>query len=100
VCGAGCHITSPAVASATSNVYFAFTVTTTGGVTPVLTGKGKLPGGVTFVDNGDGTGTLSGVPSPTGKKSPAGTYKLKVTARFSYGGVTKAVKQTLVLTVR
>jgi len=68
-------------------------------VTPVLTGKGRLPVGVTFVDNGDGTGTLSGVPAPKGKKPPAGTYKLKVTAVFSYGGVTTSVRQSLVLTV-
>jgi hypothetical protein len=99
VCGSGCAITSPTAVSASTGTSFAFTVTTTGGVTPVLTGKGRLPVGVTFVDNGDGTGTLSGVPAPKGKKPPAGTYKLKVTAVFSYGGVTTSVRQSLVLTV-
>jgi hypothetical protein len=99
VCGAGCAFTSPAAVSAATGAYFAFTVSTTGGVTPALQATGKLPVGVTFVDNGDGTGTLSGVPAPKGKKPPAGTYKLKVTAAFTYGGVTKSVKQVVVLTV-
>jgi hypothetical protein len=99
VCGSGCAITSPAAVSATTGASFSFTVSTTGGVTPVLAARGKLPVGVAFADNGDGTGTLSGVPAPKGKKPPAGTYKLKVTATFSYGGVTKSVKQNLVLTV-
>jgi hypothetical protein len=99
VCGTGCAFTSPAAVSAASEEYFAFTVTTTGGVTPVLTATGRLPVGVTFVDNGDGSATLSGTPAPRGKKPPAGTYRLKLKAAFAYGGVTKTVKQTLVLTV-
>jgi hypothetical protein len=99
VCGAGCAFTSPAAASAATGVYFTFTVSTTGGVTPYFTAKGKLPVGVTFVDNFDGTGTLSGVPVANGKKPAAGTYKLKLAATFAYGGVSKTVKQTLVLTV-
>ena len=39
-----------------------FTVTTTGVPTPTITRTGALPAGVTFVDNGNGTGTLSGTP--------------------------------------
>jgi len=99
VCGAGCAITSPATVSAVTGAFFTFTVSTTGGVTPVLSARGKLPVGVTFVDNADGTAVLSGVPAPKGRKPPAGTYRLKVAAQFSSGGVTKTVKQTLVLTV-
>ena len=51
-----------------------FTVTTTGFPTPALTESGALPSGVTFVDNGNGTATLSGIPSA------AGTYPLSFTA--------------------
>ena len=99
VCGAGCAFTSPAAVSASTGASFAFTVTTTGAVTPTLTAKGKLPVGVTFVDNGDGTATLSGVPVANGAKPAAGTYKLKVTATFATVGLTKTIRQHLVLTV-
>jgi hypothetical protein len=42
-----------------------FTVTVTGKPTPALSEDGALPPGVTFVDNGDGTGKLSGTPAGT-----------------------------------
>ena len=60
---------------------------------------GKLPAGVTFVDNGDGTGTLAGTPVARGKHPASGTYKVKITATFAVVGLTKVIKQTLVLTV-
>ncbi|MBO9522614.1 MAG: putative Ig domain-containing protein [Nocardioidaceae bacterium] len=37
--------------------------TTTGSPQPTLSATGDLPAGVTFHDNGDGTGTLSGTPA-------------------------------------
>ncbi len=40
-----------------------FTVTTTGSPTPALTFTGSLPSPITFVDNGDGTATISGTPA-------------------------------------
>jgi hypothetical protein len=40
-----------------------FQVTVTGNPTPALTEDGALPPGVTFHDNGNGTGTLSGAPA-------------------------------------
>ena len=58
----------PAFAS-TSSVTFtvgtpgSFTVTTIGTPPPSLTRTGALPSGVTFVSNGNGTGTLSGTPA-------------------------------------
>ena len=52
-----------------------FTVTTTGYPAAVLTESGTLPRGVTFVDNGDGTATLSGTPAPT-----TGNYIVSITA--------------------
>ena len=99
VCGTGCAFTSPATASATTGVAFAFTVSASGYVIPSFTEKGKLPKGVTFVDNYDGTATLSGTPTVVGRRSPAGTYRDKVTATFAYGTLVKKVTQVLVLTV-
>ena len=57
-------ITSAYEAQFTPGTFSTFTVTTTGNPTPTLsvfTG-GTLPPGVTFVDNGNGTATLSGTP--------------------------------------
>ena len=99
VCGTGCAFTSPATASAATGVAFTFTVSATGYVTPTFKLKGKLPGGVSFVDNYDGTATLSGTPVVVGRRAPAGTYRDKVTATFTYGTVVKKVTQALVLTV-
>ena len=69
-----------------------FTVTTTGFPTPSLSETGTLPSGVTFVDNGNGTATLSGTPA-------AGTgdsYSLTFTAA---NGVTPSATQPFTLTV-
>ena len=49
-----------------------FQVTVTGKPTPALSYTGDLPAGVTFQDNGNGTGTLSGTPGP----NTSGTYPL------------------------
>ena len=49
-----------------------FQVVVTGKPTPALTVTGDLPAGVTFQDNGNGTGTLSGTPGP----NTSGTYAL------------------------
>ncbi len=43
-----------------------FTVTTTGYPISSITEKGTLPPGLKFVDNKNGTGTLSGTPTATG----------------------------------
>src|SRR5690242_5089276 len=59
--------TAPSFTSA-NNVTFpqgvrdTFTITTTGIPVPKITLSGKLPGSVRFIDNGDGTATLSGKP--------------------------------------
>jgi hypothetical protein len=62
-----------------------FTVTTTGFPVPSLTRKGALPSGVTFTDNGNGTATISGVPS-TG-----GNYPILITATNAYGSSTQSL---------
>ena len=49
-----------------------FTVSVTGKPTPALSVDGDLPAGVTFHDNGNGTGILSGTPGP----NTSGTYPL------------------------
>ena len=57
--------------SSSSNVTFAegvagtFSVTSSGYPVPTLTLIGSPPPGITFVDNGDGTGTFSGTPTDT-----------------------------------
>lgn len=65
-------------------------VTTTGYPKPSLSLTGTPPTGLTFVDNGDGTATLSG--TPTG---PAGDYALTVTAASAAGTSTKTIPYTL-----
>jgi hypothetical protein len=62
---------APVITSANSttfdqNASSSFTVTTTGAPVPSLIEFGTLPSGVTFKDNGNGTGTLSGTTSQLG----------------------------------
>ena len=66
-----------------------FTVTTTGFPTPSIT-SGALPAGVTYHDNGNGTGTLSGTPTA------GGTFTITFTAQ---NGVSPNGTQTFTLTV-
>jgi large repetitive protein len=78
--------TAPAITSANNTTFTvgaagSFTVTTTGAPTPSLTETGTLPSGVTFKDNGNGTGTLSGTPA----SGTAGTYSLTITASNGVG---------------
>lgn len=87
----------PAITSASSTTLTAgtagtFSVTTSGFPKPALSETGALPSGVTFVDNGDGTATLSGTPAAgTGKQ-----YSLAITAS---NGVGSNAAQTFTLTV-
>ena len=55
-------ITSKNAATFHLGEFSAFTVTTTGDPTPAITETAILPEGVNFLDNGDGTATLSGIP--------------------------------------
>jgi hypothetical protein len=66
--------------------------TTTGFPTPALSTESDLPDGVTFVDNGDGTGTLSGTPAD----GTGGVYEITVTAT---NGVEPDATTTITLTV-
>ncbi len=78
--------TPPAVTSG-SNAAFtvgqsgSFTLTATGSPTPSLTLSGVLPSGVTFINNGNGTATLHGIPAP----GASGTYYFTITAHNGTG---------------
>jgi len=89
---ASAKITSSPDGSATQGDPFSFTVTTTGYPMPVLTETGALPTGISFADNGNGSATLSGNPSP----GTAGTYPITVNATNGIGSVGS---QNFVLTV-
>jgi Ca2+-binding RTX toxin-like protein len=87
------EITSPNHTLFTVGSHGSFTVTTSGfSSTPTITSTGStLPSGVTLVDNGNGTATLSGTPA-TGTNN---TYTLTITA--TSGG--DVVPQTFTLVV-
>jgi autotransporter-associated beta strand protein len=69
-----------------------FTLTTLGFPRPAWSDIGRLPLGVTFTDNGNGTATVSGIANPS-----TGVYPLTVTAAGN--GVGPAVAQTFTLTI-
>ena len=75
--GSGLAFTSNPADTASFGVPFSFTVTTTGSPSPKITKAGKLPPGVGFTDNRNGTATISG--TPTG--SAAGIYPLTLIAK-------------------
>lgn len=72
-------VTSAVNTSFLFNTASSFTVTATGAPVPAIAVTGTLPTGVTYVDNGDGTGTLAGTPTS------AGSYPLSVTASNTTG---------------
>jgi hypothetical protein len=78
-------------ATGTAGSAFNFQVTTSGPDNATLTETGALPSGLTFVDNGNGSATISGTPSATA----GGVYTLTFTATSS-GGTTKQVFQLTV----
>jgi hypothetical protein len=80
-------ITSANNASVVAGTPFSFTVTTTGVPTPVVTkGAGKLPKGLTFVNNGNGTATISGTASVTNRDH---VYKFIVRAKNASHSIAK-----------
>ncbi len=87
------QITSGTTASATANQPFTFDVTTSDTpANPTLTATG-LPAGLTFMDNGNGTGVING--PATSEKYSVKTYKVRIKA--TSGSV--VAKQTLSITV-
>jgi Divergent InlB B-repeat domain/Bacterial Ig-like domain (group 3)/FG-GAP-like repeat/Putative Ig domain len=88
----GPAITSTNSTTFTAQVAGSFTVTATGDPTPALSETGNLPTGVTFIDNGNGTATLSGTPAA----GTAGQYGFTIQAS---NGVTPNATQSFTLTV-
>jgi len=74
-------ITSVAAVTFVTTVDSTYTVTTTGYPTPAITETGVLPAGLGFVDNGNGTGAISGAPAA----GSAGTYPVTLSAGNSSG---------------
>ena len=79
---------SPSVTSSNNITFYlgvpsSFTVTATAYPTPRLTSSKSWPSGVYFIDNGNGTGTISGTPTT------AGTFPITITAANSVGHATE-----------
>jgi hypothetical protein len=83
--------TSPATAKVVSGSQANLTVTTSGNPAPSLSESGALPSGVSFVDNHNGTASLTG--ALVAKK--VGTYSVTLTATNSLG----TAHQSFTLTV-
>jgi uncharacterized repeat protein (TIGR02543 family) len=86
---------APTITSASATTFSlgfpgTFTVTATGIPTPALSETGTLPSGVLFVDNGNGTATLSGTPTQ------GGTFGITITAN---NAVPPNFNQSFALTV-
>ena len=79
--GGGPVFTSAAADTAAFGAAFTFTVTATGDPAPRISRTGRLPSGVRFADNRDGTATTSGTPA----KAAAGAYPLTLTASNKHG---------------
>src|SRR5437870_3314443 len=91
--------TAPTFTSATSvtfpqGIEDTFTITTSANPVAKITSSGKLPGGVKFVDNGDGTATLFGRPGIG--LGLLGDHALTFTAS---NGALPAATQNLTLTI-
>jgi hypothetical protein len=95
----GCAITSGASDTVVAGAPFSFTVTTSGSPVPSLRRTGRLPKGVHFVNNHDGTATLFGSPTSTRRRSAVGSYPLVFTATFSKGGTKQVATQEFTLSV-
>jgi hypothetical protein len=89
---------APSITSATSTTFAVgvaatpFTVTTAGVPSPALSQTLALPSGVNFIDNGDGTATLSGTPAA----GTGGAHTLSFTA---INGVGTAATQSFTLNI-
>src|SRR5262249_11592836 len=88
VAGAVPTITSANTTTFAVGTLSTFTITTTGTPSALINPAGPLPPGVNFVDNGDGTATISGTPlAGTGSPlvSTAGLYPVTIIATNGVG---------------
>ena len=86
VAGTNPSFVSPTAATATVGVPFSFAVQVTGEPAPAITEKGKLPKGLSFLASGNGTATISGMPTK------AGISSIKLEAQNSSGSVNQTLK--------
>lgn len=77
-------LTSHSSTTFTAGDFGTFTVTTDGSPAPALTYTGVLPPGITFTDAGDGTATISGIPTADG------SYPIVITATNGFGTVSES----------
>jgi hypothetical protein len=91
--------TSRSSATVVAGSRFSFTVTTTGAPVPKIKKLGRLPMGVRFRNNHNGTATLVGTPTTTKTRAAAGTYPLTFVARWGEGDTKQVVTQAFTLTV-
>ena len=89
-------ITSDPNASAKAGFSSSFLITTSGSPTPAVHKKGKLPKGVHFKNNHDGTATISGIPNIN---KGIGVYHLTIEAIFGHGKTKHIVTQAFIYTV-
>jgi iron transport multicopper oxidase len=96
--GVGNASTAPTITTTTTATSvqvgqaLAFTVTASGQPVPALSAAGTLPSGISFTDNGDGSGTFGGTPA----NGTEGTYSVTLTAS---NGVSPSATQTFTITV-
>ena len=81
----GAKIATNSLPNGSEGSPYTATITTTGTLPITLNVTSALPSGLTFTDNSNGTGTLSGTPGA----GTAGTHSVTVTASNSYGGDSK-----------
>src|SRR5262249_52807288 len=89
--GSSVRFTSALSATFDAGVFGTFTVKTLSSPAAALTATGTLPSGVSFVDNGNGTATLSGL------TSAGGAYHLTIVAS---NGASAPATQFFTLNVR
>jgi YVTN family beta-propeller protein len=83
--------TSSSASTAAFGIPYSFTVTATGGPAPSIGRRGRMPAGLRFTDNRNGTATISGTPS----YGAGGTYPLTLTASNKTGTATQAFTLTV-----
>ena len=75
---------------------FSFSITTTGSTTPRLKKHGRLPRGLHFRNNHNGTATIFGTPST---RDSLGTYPVTIVATFGKGRTKQTMSQVLSITL-
>jgi len=78
-------ITSPTSVTLVTGVPTSFTVVSTGNPVPSISMTGILPGGVTFIDNGNGSATISG------SAAAIGIYPVTITAANAAGSINQGL---------